>query len=128
MGMYFCRIPQELMQLLKIFQPFLCLDAWLLYISSKSILMCLLCWVYRLPYTSLNLKIYYLLHSKLSSGLPWWLNGKNLPANVRDAGSIPGSGRFPWRRKGNPLQYSCHGQSNLACCCPQGIAKGSGMA
>ena len=35
---------------------------------------------------------------------------KNLPANagdIRDVGSIPGSGRFPWRRACNPLQYSC---------------------
>ena len=32
---------------------------------------------------------------------------KNLPANVGDAGSIPGSGRSPGGRYGNPLQYSC---------------------
>ena len=35
---------------------------------------------------------------------------KNLPANtgdVRDAGSIPGSGRSPGEGHGNPLQYSC---------------------
>ena len=35
---------------------------------------------------------------------------ENLPANagdVRDAGSIPGSGRSPGRGNGNPLQYSC---------------------
>ena len=35
---------------------------------------------------------------------------KNLPANagdVRDMGSIPGSGRFPEGGHGNPLQYSC---------------------
>ena len=35
---------------------------------------------------------------------------KNSPANardVRDAGSIPGSGRFPGEGNGNPLQYSC---------------------
>ena len=35
---------------------------------------------------------------------------KNPPANAGDTGdtgSIPGSGRFPWRRKCNPLQYSC---------------------
>ena len=35
---------------------------------------------------------------------------KNLPANagdIRDAGSIPGSGRSPGERNGNPLQYSC---------------------
>ena len=35
---------------------------------------------------------------------------KNLPANagdIRDAGSIPGSGRSPGGGHGNPLQYSC---------------------
>ena len=35
---------------------------------------------------------------------------KNLPANagdVRDMGSIPGSGRSPREGHGNPLQYSC---------------------
>ena len=35
---------------------------------------------------------------------------KNLPAkegDVRDAGSIPGSGRFPGGVHGNPLQYPC---------------------
>ena len=35
---------------------------------------------------------------------------KNPPPNVgdlRDTGSIPGSGNIPWRKNGNPLQYSC---------------------
>ena len=35
---------------------------------------------------------------------------KNAPANagdVRDAGSIPGSGKSPGGGHGNPLQYSC---------------------
>ena len=35
---------------------------------------------------------------------------KNLPASARDrgdAGSVPGSGRFPGGGPGNPLQYSC---------------------
>ena len=35
---------------------------------------------------------------------------KNLPANagdIRDEGSIPGSGRSPEGEHGNPLQYSC---------------------
>ena len=35
---------------------------------------------------------------------------KNLPANtgnVRDPGSIPGSGRLPGGGHGNPLQFSC---------------------
>ena len=34
---------------------------------------------------------------------------KNLPAkagDIRDAGSIPGSGRYPGGRNNNPLQYS----------------------
>ena len=35
---------------------------------------------------------------------------KNLPAkagDIRDAGSIPGSGRSPGGEHGNPLQFSC---------------------
>jgi len=35
---------------------------------------------------------------------------KNLPAtagDIRDMGSIPGSGRSPRGGHGNPLQYSC---------------------
>ena len=32
---------------------------------------------------------------------------KNLPANVGDAGSIPGSGRSPGGGNDNPFQYSC---------------------
>ena len=35
---------------------------------------------------------------------------KNLPANagdIRDAGSVPGSGRSPGGGHGNPVQYSC---------------------
>ena len=35
---------------------------------------------------------------------------KNSPANagdVRDAGLIPGSGRSPTGKHGNPLHYSC---------------------
>ena len=32
---------------------------------------------------------------------------KNLPADARDKGSIPGSGRSSEGGNGNPLQYSC---------------------
>ena len=32
---------------------------------------------------------------------------KNPPANARDVGSIPGSGRSPGEGNGNPLGYSC---------------------
>ena len=34
---------------------------------------------------------------------------KNLPANARDIGLIPGLGRSPGERNGNLLQYSCPG-------------------
>ena len=34
---------------------------------------------------------------------------KNPPDNGGDTGSIPGSGRSPGLRNGNPLQYSCLG-------------------
>ena len=36
---------------------------------------------------------------------------KNSPANVGDAGSISGSGRYPGERNGNLLQHSCLGNS-----------------
>ena len=36
---------------------------------------------------------------------------KNLPANAGDAGSIPGMGKSPGEGNGNPLQYSCLGNS-----------------
>ena len=52
---------------------------------------------------------------------------KNLPANaggVRDSGLIPGLGRSPRGRHGNPLQYSClenpHGQRSLGGYSPWG--------
>ena len=32
---------------------------------------------------------------------------KSPPGNAGDVGWIPGSGRFPGERNGNPLQYSC---------------------
>ena len=34
---------------------------------------------------------------------------KNLPANVGDMGSIPGSRKTPGEGNGNPIQYSCLG-------------------
>ena len=36
---------------------------------------------------------------------------KNLSANAGDAGSIPGLGRSRGGGNGNPLQYSCLGNS-----------------
>ena len=43
------------------------------------------------------------------SMVPWWLSGKDPPANAGDTSLIPGSGRSPGERNGNPLQYSCLG-------------------
>ena len=40
-------------------------------------------------------------------GFPCGSDGKDSACNVGDLGSIPGSGRFPGRGHGNPLQYSC---------------------
>ena len=55
---------------------------------------------------------------KLAS--PLVLVVKKHPANegdVRDVGSVPGSGRSPGEGNGNPLQYSCldksHGKKSL---------------
>ena len=59
---------------------------------------------------------------------------KNLPASagdIRDVGSTPGSGRFPWRREWQPtpvfLPGEPHGQRGLAGYSPWGC-KESDMA
>ena len=60
------------------------------------------------------------------SGLSNGSGVKNLPASAgdtRDAVLIPGSGRSPGERNGNPLQYSCLG--NLWWVIVHGIIKKS---
>ena len=42
-------------------------------------------------------------------GLPCGSVAKNPPANAGNTGSVPGSGRPPGEKNGNPLQYSCLG-------------------
>ena len=42
-------------------------------------------------------------------GFPGGSVVKNMPVKAEDAGSIPGSGRYPGEGNGNPLQYSCLG-------------------
>ena len=42
-------------------------------------------------------------------GFPGGSVVKDPPANARDMGSIPGSGRSPGEGNDNPLQYSCLG-------------------
>ena len=51
-----------------------------------------------------------MLGASIRTGFPGGASGKNRPASagdVRDAGSVPGSGRSPGGEHGNPLQYSC---------------------
>ena len=38
-----------------------------------------------------------------------WLGGKESACQAGDVGLIPGSGRSPAERYGNPFQYSCQG-------------------
>ena len=47
----------------------------------------------------------------LLMGVPSGSVVKNLPANPGDSGLIPGSARSPGEGNGNPLQYSCLGNS-----------------
>ena len=41
--------------------------------------------------------------------LPRWCSGKQSACQAGDEGLIPRSERSPWRRNGNPFQYSCPG-------------------
>ena len=45
-------------------------------------------------------------------GLPRWLRGKGSACNARDAGLIPGSGRSPGGRHGNPIPVFLPGESH----------------
>ena len=45
----------------------------------------------------------------LHHGLSWWLSSKQSACNAGEADSIPGSGRSPGDKNGNPLQNSCLG-------------------
>ena len=40
-------------------------------------------------------------------GFPGGSNGKESACNAGDPGAVPGSGRYPGKGRGNPLQYSC---------------------
>ena len=62
-------------------------------------------WVLKkLTYKSLNIQEYTYFR-----GFPAGSELKNLPANARDVGLIPGSGRSPGEGNGHTLQYSCLG-------------------
>ena len=40
-------------------------------------------------------------------GFPGASDGKESACNAGDLGAIPGLGRYPGERNGNPLHYSC---------------------
>ena len=45
------------------------------------------------------------------TGFPGGSDDKESACNAGDSGSLPGLGRFPGEENGNPLQYSCLGNS-----------------
>ena len=47
----------------------------------------------------------------MCQGLPGWLCGKESACNAGDLDLIPELGRSPGEGSGNPLQYSCLGNS-----------------
>ena len=61
-----------------------------------------LLYIYAYVHVSINLKY---------KGFPGGSGGKESAYKARDPGSIPGSGRSPGEGNGNPLQYSCLGNS-----------------
>ena len=65
------------------------------------------------------------LDQKEDWGFPGGSDRKQSACNARDLGSIPGLGRAPEGRHGNPLQYSWleshYGQRILAGCSPWGL-------
>ena len=68
-----------------------------------------LCWlVTRLTFNMMS----SLKPSRPAMGFPGGSAVKNLPANARDMGSIPGLGKFPWSRKWQPTPVSLPGKSH----------------
>ena len=51
--------------------------------------------------------VYMCIDKYVYLGFPGSSVVKNSSANAEDSSSIPGSGRYPGERNGNPLQYSC---------------------
>ena len=62
--------------------------------------------------------------SEIIEGFPGGSNVKASACNAGDLGSIPGSGRFPWRRKWQPtpvfLPGESHGRRSLVSYSPRG--------
>ena len=55
----------------------------------------------------MDIRIFIFYHNLRYLGFLGGTVVKNPPANAGDMGSIPGTGRSPAERNGNPFQYSC---------------------
>ena len=72
------------------------------------------------PRSSTALRLKFSLHSTTWS-FPGRSDGKESACDTGDPDSIPGLGRFPWRRERCPLQY--WGLENSIDCIVHGVAK-----
>ena len=57
------------------------------------------------PYMYISICVYTHTHTHIHKGLPQWLSCKESAYNgeaAEDMGSVPGLGRFPWRRAQQP--------------------------
>ena len=83
-----------------------------IYHLPSTLRSCLVAKLYSLSSKEIFLALCTGHETKLLTPIPWWLSSKECSYNagdVGDPGSIPGSGRSPGGRLGNPLQYSCLG-------------------
>ena len=65
----------------------------------------------RFAYVSMSIIHYFFFAEYTLYWASLWLSGKESASPRGDTGSIPGLGRFPEEGNGNPLQYSCLGNS-----------------
>ena len=61
--------------------------------------------------TEMGLEAIFSWLQKTEGGFPGCSAVKNLPGSAGNVGLIPGWGRSPGEGNGNPLQYSCLGNS-----------------
>ena len=68
-------------------------------------------WMYPPGRSSMGVISFIMLFNYTTLGFPGGSAVKSPTVNAGDAGSIPGSGRSPGEGNGNPLQYSCLGNT-----------------
>ena len=73
----------------------------------KAILNLKLIHIINFPFRNLEVSTYF----PKNKGFPGGSDGKEFACNAGDLGLIPGLGRSPRGGLGNPLQYSCLGES-----------------